>query len=133
MNLSATQKQSLREARTRLRAGSELARQQRTELVQQLTSRMVDDDSWTMERLSMVSSILSGFVRPFCKHQPARGEQAAGACSLQLLRSRAFDTNSSWWTRHNVNVSLQHDESPVLCQRWRRSFEPDKASVAVGH
>ena len=55
MNLSATQNQSLREARTRLREGSELARQRRTDLVQRLTARMVEDDSWTMERLSAVS------------------------------------------------------------------------------
>ena len=73
MNLSATQKQSLREARTRLREGSELARQRRTELVQRLTARMVEDDSWTMERLSAVSSQsravgVRGLVAKFGSH-----------------------------------------------------------------
>ncbi len=54
MNLSEAQNRSLRDWRSRVMADSEVARRRRTELWQQLSSRMMGDDRRSMERLAVV-------------------------------------------------------------------------------
>ena len=54
MNLSAAQKLSLREWRTRVMAESAQALQRRAGLLQRLNCQMVGDDARSMERVTMV-------------------------------------------------------------------------------
>ena len=55
MKLSDAQQRSLRDARSRLMADSDLARRRRAELWQPLSCQMMGDDRRSMERLAGVS------------------------------------------------------------------------------
>ena len=117
MNLSYTQKHSLRECRRRLIAESEAARGRREELWQQLGCRMVGDDNRTSERIAQV-----------------RDDKASGSGSLIRTRVRPLGLQADVSRRvlptaDFLNESAHHKQGMRVSCRLTIA----EADSALGH